>query len=228
MARVVLLALGAAVFPTLIACVALMISRPEPRGLLLAFYAGGVIVSIISGVVVLAVFNNRDAVIGNTSSHRNPTTSIVAGLLSLLLAWLMASSRGQAQLGRWRSRRRPGPANGPSWAERHLTRANVPVAFAVGAAINLPGPFYLLALGDIASGAYNGAQELGLILLFNAIMFALLEVPLVGYLVRPARTAERVAALGAWLNANGLKVMGSLVGAVGIGLVVQGIAAASA
>jgi hypothetical protein len=41
MAHIVLLALAAAVFPTLIACVAIMISRPEPRRLLVAFYAGG-------------------------------------------------------------------------------------------------------------------------------------------------------------------------------------------
>ena len=97
----------------------------------------------------------------------------------------------------------------------------------VGAAINLPGPFYLLALGDIASGGYSTAEQLGLIVLFNAIMFLLVEVPLVGYLVRPEETAERVAGFATWLNANGLRVMGWLVGAVGVGLIVQGIAAAA-
>src|SRR6476660_5766887 len=91
MAHIVLLALAAAVFPTLIACVAIMISRPEPRRLLLAFYAGGVLVSVTAGVVVLAVFEDGDAVLGNTSAHSNPGTSIVLGLVSLLLAWLMAS-----------------------------------------------------------------------------------------------------------------------------------------
>ena len=97
----------------------------------------------------------------------------------------------------------------------------------VGAAINLPGPFYLLALGDIASGPYSTAEQLGLVLLFNAIMFLLVEVPLVGYLVQPEETAGRVASFSTWLNANGLRVMGWLVGAVGAGLIVQGIAAAS-
>lgn len=64
-------------------------------------------------------------------------------------------------------------------------------------------------------------------MLFNAIMFLLLEVPLVGYLLRPEQTAERVAALATWLNANGLRVIGWLVGAVGVSLVVQGVVAAS-
>ena len=227
MGQIVLLAVAAAVFPTLIACVAVMISRPEPRGLLLAFYLGGLISSLTSGAVVLAYFNNGNAVLGSTSSTPSPGTSIVAGLASLLLAWLMTSRRGGALLDRWRTRhpRRHEKKQGPSWAERHLDRANASVTFVVGAAINLPGPFYLLALGDIATGGYSTAEQLGLLALFNAIMFLLVEVPLVGYLVQPEQTAERVAKFAAWLNSNGLRVMGWLVGAVGIGLIVQGLAA---
>ena len=224
MAHIVLLALAAAVFPTLIACVAIMISRPEPRRLLLAFYAGALIVSITAGIVVLDAFNTGGTVIGNTSSSPNPGTSIVAGVGALVLAWLMVSDRGRALLDRRRARH-PQEA-GPSWAERRLDRANAAVAFAVGAAINLPGPFYVLALGEIANGPYDTLASLGLIVLFNAIMFTLLEVPLVGYLVRPAWTAEQVARLSVWLNANGLRIMGALIGVVGVSLVVQGIAAA--
>jgi len=141
----------------------------------------------------------------------------------------MASHRGRAQLSRWRARHprhHERNANVPSWAERHLAGAGVTAAFAVGAAINLPGPFYVLALGEIANGPYSSLASLGLILLFNAIMFTLLEVPLVGYLVRPAWTAEQVARLSVWLNANGLRIMGALIGLVGVSLVVQGIAAA--
>ena len=48
------------------------------------------------------------------------------------------------------------------------------MAFAVGAAINLPGPFYVLARGEIANGPYDDLASLGLMLLFNAIMFTLL------------------------------------------------------
>lgn len=230
MAHIVLLALAAAVFPTLIACVAIMISRPEPRRLLVAFYAGGVIVSIGAGIVVLDAFKRGDSVIGNASSSPNPGTSIVTGLLALALGWLMASGRGRALLSRWRSRhprRRESKQKGPSWAERRLDHANVAAAFAIGAAINLPGPFYVLALGEIATGDYSRPAELGLILLFNAIMFALLEVPLAGYLLRPERTAEQVAKLAIWLNRNGLRVMGALVALVGVSLVVQGFAAAA-
>jgi hypothetical protein len=230
MAHIVLLALAAAVFPTLIACVAIILSRPDPRRLLVAFYAGGLIVSIFAGIVVLNAFKRGDSIVGNSSSSPNPGTSIVTGLLALVLGWTMASGRGRTLLDRWRRRhprRRERRKEGPSWAERRLDQANVAVAFGIGAAINLPGPFYVLALGEIATGDYSRRAEFALILLFNAIMFVLIEVPLAGYLLRPQRTAERVADLALWLNRNGLRVMGGLVMLVGAGLVVQGLAAAT-
>lgn len=142
----------------------------------------------------------------------------------------MASAGGNALLDRWRTRqgRRGGKTtqeNEPSWAERRLRRASWKIAFLVGAVINLPGPFYLLALGKIANGGYGIVQQVGLILLFNAIMFLLLEVPLVGYLVWPEATARRVTAMSRWLNANGLRITGWFVGLIGASLVGQGIAA---
>ena len=230
MAHIVLLALAAAVFPLLIACVAIMVSRPHPRPLLLAFYAGGLIVSLVSGSVLLAAFNCGNSALGNSSSGPNPATSIVAGLVALALSWLMASRAGRERIGRWRHHRHPddtAPADkGPSRAEKVLAGAGAGVAFVIGAAINLPGPYYVLALGDIAKGDYSTVQSAALIVLFNVIMFTLLEVPLVGYLVNPRKTAEQVARLSAWLNANGLRLTGWLIGAIGIGLVVQGVAAA--
>ncbi|HEY6397524.1 MAG TPA: hypothetical protein VIX82_08745 [Solirubrobacteraceae bacterium] len=52
MGSIILLAFGAGFFPTLLACVAIMISRPEPRWLLIAFYAGGLLTSISTGIAV--------------------------------------------------------------------------------------------------------------------------------------------------------------------------------
>ena len=53
----------------------------------------------------------------------------------------------------------------------------------------------LPAAADIAVsslvGVYGTAEQLGLIVLFNAVMFVLAEVPLVGYLVQPEATTER-------------------------------------
>ena len=228
MVQIIVLGLAAAVFPLLLACVAILISRPNPRRLLLGFYLGGLTASLASGLLVLSRFTHGNAVIGSDSSSPSPGVSIAAGAVALVLAWVMVSSRGRARIESWRRRRaRPAGETKPSWAETQLNRANVPVATVVGAAINLPGPFYLLALGDIAEGSYSHGQQVALVLLFNATMFLLLEVPLVGYLVAPDDTATRVAALSRWLNANGLTVLGAIAGLSGVGLVVQGIVAAA-
>ncbi len=80
--------------------------------------------------------------------------------------------------------------HGPS---ANLDRANARGRIRLGLAINLPGPFYLLALGDIAAGGHSTTQQIGLIILFNANMFVLVEVPLAGHIARSEQTAERVA-----------------------------------
>lgn len=227
MLKIVLLALGAAIFPALLACVAILLSRPDPRRLILAFYLGGLLVSLISGIAVLTVFEGGGEVAGSTSNAPHPTISIVLGILGLLFAWLLISRSGRILIDRWRSRlprRRARTEEGPSWVERRLDRANMRIAFVVGGAINLPGPFYLLALGDLATG-YGRTAQLALILLFNVIMFMLLELPLVGYLVDPVWTGRAVSAVAGWLNSNGLRVIGGLVGFFSISLLVQGMVA---
>lgn len=227
MLRIILLAFGAAIFPALLACVAILLSRPEPRRLIFAFYLGGLLVSVASGIAVLVAFEGGGEIAGSTSDAPHPTISIVVGLLGLLFTWLLVSHRGRALIESWRSRHRRRPPTAgqrPSWVERRLNRATMRIAFVVGGAINLPGPFYLLALGDLATG-YGRAEQLALILLFNAIMFVLLEVPLVGYLVEPVWTARAVSALAAWLNSNGMRVIGVLVGFFSVSLLVQGVAA---
>jgi uncharacterized protein YjeT (DUF2065 family) len=226
--EIILLALGASIFPLLLACVAIMISRPEPRLLLIAFYAGGMIISVAVGIAILAVLKNGHNVLGSTKSAPAPGVSIVEGVVGLLLAWLMVSTQGQAILNRLGSHRhrKPKTDTGPSWAEQRLGGASWKVALVIGAIINLPGPFYLLALGKIAKAGYSTAHAVALILLFNLIMFWLLEGPLGGYLVSPEKTAKWVASLSQTISNNGLRIAGLFVGIVGAGLIVQGITAA--
>ncbi len=226
-AKIVVLALGAAFFPALLACVAILVSRPEPHRLILAFYLGGLLMSVTAGLVVLKVFQDGGVILGTDTGGPHGNVSIVVGLVGLFFAWLLASRRGRGLVEAWRARhprkRPPKPkADGPSWVERRLDGATVAITFAVGAAINLPGPFYLVALGDIAGGP-SPLEQVALILLFNAIMFLLLEIPLVGYLIDPDWTERSVAATRSWLTVNRLRILGAFLGAISCGLVLQGI-----
>ena len=59
------------------------------------------------------------------------------------------------------------------------------MAFIAGLALNLPGVWYLDALAGIAKTKPSSAAALPRIRVFNLIMFALVEIPIVAYLVNP-------------------------------------------
>src|SRR6266516_4153672 len=51
------LALGSAIYPTLMAMVVLILSRPNPRRLLAAYLAGALLISLTVGFLVVGVLN---------------------------------------------------------------------------------------------------------------------------------------------------------------------------
>ena len=54
-------------------------------------------------------------------------------------------------------------------------------------------------------------------------MFALIEVPLVGYLVAPAWTAQATARFNVWLRENASRLAVGALAVVGLFLVISGI-----
>ena len=90
-------------------------------------------------------------------------------------------------------------------------------------ALNLPGALYLVALKDIAAASYPAAESALLIIAYNLIMFALAEVPLVGYLVAPDATRDRVTRFNAWLGENGRLIAAVLCGLAGVLLILRGV-----
>ena len=138
----------------------------------------------------------------------------------------MGTDRGAALRAR-RAAKRPATSTteGPSRAERALAGDRAALAFAVGAVINVPGIYYLSALHDMATGGYSNAEQIALIVLFNLVMFALVEVPLVSYAISPAKTAERVRRFQNLLTSNASRIVAVLALAFGIALLAKGVAA---
>jgi hypothetical protein len=99
----------------------------------------------------------------------------------------------------------------------------MPVAFAVGVVLNLPGVWYLAALTDIAAADISFGEELGLILLFNVIMFLLVEIPLVFYLVDEARARRLVDSGTRWARRHSEQLGIGIACAVGVWLLTKGI-----
>ena len=137
----------------------------------------------------------------------------------------MGTQHGAALRARRAAKRPVTPATtGPSRAERALGGDRPTAAFAVGALINVPGVYYLIALHDMASSGYSNAEQLALIVLFNAVMFVLAEVPTVGYMISPEQTAERVRRFQALLARNAARVVAVVAVGFGIALTAKGIA----
>ncbi len=99
-----------------------------------------------------------------------------------------------------------------------------PLAFVAGIILNIvPGVFPLIALKDIAELDYGIAETVVVLLGFYAIMFAFIEVPLVGYLVAPAWTTKATQRFNLWLDRNSYGLAVGALGIVGIVMVVRGI-----
>jgi hypothetical protein len=225
--EVLALGLVSAVFPTLLAGVLVILSRPHPARLLVGFWFGGFSVSVIAGLLILHVLESSNDVLGTSSDSLSPAAYFIAGALASAVALMIVTSRGQRMAADLKARhpRKPKAEDKDPWATRVLARGSFPIAFAVGAVINLPGPFYLIALGSMADANHSAPIDLGLVLIFNLCMFLLVEIPILGWMFRPERTTELVARLAAWLNRNGLRIVAAVIGVFGIGLLVKGFEA---
>jgi hypothetical protein len=98
--------------------------------------------------------------------------------------------------------------------------------FLAALVINLPGAAYLIGLKDIAAGGDDTGAVIALVVGFNLIMFTLAEVPLAGLVLAPDRTVALVDEANGWLSANGRQIVVVLSAALGVFLLVRGLAKA--
>jgi hypothetical protein len=241
--RIVLLGVAAAVYPQLLAVVLVILALPGSRRLLLVCCGAGLITSVAVNVGIFAVFRSRGTVAGVSESRLGAGAYLGIGAVAILIALLIGTAAGRGLLARSRSRSR-GPAAGsdeasaPSSARAALAkvraRADVAlkdgsllVAGITGALLAAPGPFDFLAAGHLARDGRVWVEAVIAIVVFALLKFALIEIPSVAYLVDPDGTAERVASLSRWMQANKFLTTAAFVGVVGLVLVGRGISALS-
>ena len=230
---ILLLGLAAAVYPQLLAVVVVILTRPRPKALLWACYLGSLFVAVGCAIALLAIFRSDGSVAG-TSSHRlGPSAYLVAGIIAVVVAIFVATRRARAAPGGDSARRPrrdqssegvPGAVQrATSGAHRALGEGSLAFAAVVGAMLAVPGPFDLLAFGHMARGGYTTIELGVLIVVFTLLKFLLIEVPIVGYTISPARTAAHVGRFSTWMHANKLEVIAAVVGLIGLVLIVRGI-----
>jgi hypothetical protein len=226
MAELIPLALAAALYPPILAIVVVILARPKPRNLLLAYVVGALLVSTLAGLAIVAALNAGN-VVGGSDHTVNPAVDIAAGLGALFVAWIMFTDRDR-QLRERRARRQAERADGRDpWSRRMLERDSMRMAFLLGVALNLPGASYIVALKDIAAANQSTATAALEIVGFNLIMFSIAEIPLVSYTLKPERTREVINSINEWLGGHSRQIAMALCLGVGAFLLVRGITRAT-
>lgn len=206
------MAVAVSLEPFRIGMAVLMLNRPQPLRQLVAFLCGGFAMGTSVGLIVLFVLN--PALLG--SRHFTlPRVQIVIGVLALVVAAVLVSGV-----------RLPGSGNQgrlSTWAGRLANGSSLWVAVLAGLGIALPSVDYLAALAVIlASGASAGTQ-VGALVGFNVVAFALVEIPLLSYLVAPDRTRAAMGALHGWVRSRRRRDVAVLLAAIGALLVGVGL-----
>jgi hypothetical protein len=206
---ITLLAMAVAVSlePFRIGMSVIMLNRPRPHLQLAAFLCGGFLMGLTVGAVVLFVIESR---LPKSTHFTLPKVQIVIGVLALLAAAVLAGTKARD--------RTP-----PAWLTRLLGGQSLWVAGAAGLGIALPSIDYLAALALIAAAGGTAGTQLSALLVFNVVAFALVEIPLIAYLVAPQKTLATMTSLNNWIRARRRREVATLLAVVGTVLTTVGL-----
>ena len=109
---------------------------------------------------------------------------------------------------------------GPTTAER----PSLGFAGVAGLGIALPSVDYLAALAVILASGTAALTQVTVLLMFNVVAFALVEIPLLAYLLAPEATVRWVAGLHNWIRLRRRVEVAILLAAVGCVLLTVGAA----
>jgi predicted membrane-bound dolichyl-phosphate-mannose-protein mannosyltransferase len=213
-----LMAVAVSLEPFRIAMTVLMINRPRPARQLLAFLAGGFVMGTMVGLIVLFVL--RPAV--GSAHFTLPRMQIVIGALLLLYAAVVAA--GVARLGSRDNSADRSAGRVMTRMRRLLNGRSLWSAGTAGLAIALPSVDYVAALALIAASGAAATVQVGAMVTFNVVAFALVEIPLLCHLAAPEWTRATLSAGYDWLRARGHRGTAALLALVGCVLVGVGVA----
>ena len=219
MGRAFLLALLAALNPTLLAATTVMLLLNNPGRLMLGYLLGAMMTSLTLGIVIVFSLQSSGAV-NDTQNTINPAVEIALGAIALVAARVLAA----------RPHERGDPAPGtkqkapPRWQMR-LSRSSPRGAFVVGACLTLPGASYLAGLRQIADLKYSDPVTVLLVIGFNLIMLILIELPLLGFAFAPDWTKAKVTEAKLFVARHGRRLAIRALAIIGAALIIKGVVA---
>jgi Sap-like sulfolipid-1-addressing protein len=203
----------AALSPTALLVIAVYLGSARPRRTGSYYLAGAILMSVITGVIVLVALHAGDL---SRASERTPRYGLRLGLgvLALVVGAVMMA-------------RKPRPADpgepGKGFLARMTANPSPGTAFVVGVLVFTPSVTFIAAIQAIATA--RASFELSILALAIVVILNVLLVwlPILAHVVAPEWTSLTLTSFNSWLRAHGrVLVVIVLVGA-GAVLIVNGL-----
>jgi hypothetical protein len=222
MGRVFLFSFTAALNPSLLAAVTVMLTLNHPKRLLIGYLMGAAVTSVTCGM--LLVFSLHGSSSATTSKRSvDPVINIVLGLLILLIVFVVGTGRDTRRRARSARKREEAKHKPPPRWKRQLSKGSARDTFVVGALLSFPGASYIAGMDLLSKQKESTVVLVIAVLVFNVIMLMLLELPLIGYATRPEWTANAVKRFNEWLSRSGGRAALSAGVVIGVLLIGRGI-----
>ena len=219
MSEVFLLSLTSALNPTLIAVTTLMLLLPNPKRLMLGYWLGALFTSITLGLLIVHALKGS-GVVSTTQHTLSPVADLVLGGLALILGAVLHTGRDKPFEER-RAERREGKAP-PRW-QRELRQGTARKTFVIGALLTLPGASYLAGLTKLSKLGYSTPITVIVVVAFNLVMLALLELPMIAFTVAPEATPAAIERAKGWAGAHGRSYAAHGLELIGVLLIIKGV-----
>jgi hypothetical protein len=206
------LALLAAISPTALLVAAVYLGSARPRLVGTLYLAGAIVMSLVMGLVVIAILRNTG--LSHRSGH-TPRYGLRLGLGVVLLAAGAVLARRKPKM--------PDPDKKQGLVSRMIANPAPGSAFAVGLLLFAPGVTFIAALQVIATASASVESTTVAIVLVVIINAAFVWLPLLLHLIAPGLTTQRLTAFNGWLRANGNKILICVLIAGGVIMVGNGI-----
>lgn len=213
--------LTAALNPSLLAAVTLMLTLLRPKRLLSGYLIGAMLTSLTAGMLLVFTLHGTSA--SSTAKHTvNPVVNIVLGAFILLVAFVVGTGRDKRRRARSARKREEAKNKPPPRWKRTLSKGSARDTFLVGVLLSFPGASYIAGMELLSKQKIGTAETVLAVIAFNVVMLLLLELPLLGYATRPEWTATTVARFNGWLSRSGGRVALILAVVVGVALIGRG------
>lgn len=200
--EILFLGLASALWPLLLVVVVIALNTSRPARILGWFLVGGLLTTISIDTAIVFALQGTSFVEGPKPTA-DGWVDITVGLLALLAALVL--QLGMKGKGPKRFRPRPKtdkPSRSQEWIEG-LVERGATLSFVAGiVATILPAPFAIIAMKNISELAISDAQAFSLIVVFNLLMFIMVEIPLGGFLVAPDWARRTATGFNTWLGQN--------------------------